>query len=195
VCSLNSPAEAEPLAACLIQGGLPLIEVTLRSPGALRCLEAMAAQPGLLVGAGTVRTAQQMRAAVDAGAAFVVSPCLTDPLAAAAAELNIPFLPGASTATEIQRAADAGFSTIKFFPAEAAGGLPTLAALAEPFHEISFVPTGGITAATAPAYLAHPRVAAVGGGWMVPAQQRSAGDWAAVTASVAAASCLSGSAS
>jgi 2-dehydro-3-deoxyphosphogluconate aldolase/(4S)-4-hydroxy-2-oxoglutarate aldolase len=185
-------AEVEPLASALTQGGLPLVEITLRSPDALQCLAAMASRSGLVVGAGTVRTAEQMHAAVDAGAAFVVSPCLTDELAAAAVKLGVAFLPGVATATEIQRAADAGFTTLKFFPAEALGGLRTLAALAEPFHDLNFVPTGGITDVTARAYLTHPQVGAVGGGWMVPAQQRSAGEWDAVTATVMVASTLAG---
>lgn len=187
VCGLSSPDEAGPLAAALVAGGLPLVEVTLRTPWALASLEEMAAQPGILVGAGTVRTPAQMESAVRAGARFVVSPCLTDVLAAAAVDLDIAFLPGVATASEIQRACDLGLSTLKFFPAESSGGAAAVHALAQPFHDVNFVPTGGITQDTALSYLANPQVAAVGGGWMVPTAARRANDWHAVTTAVSAA--------
>ncbi len=190
VCSLSRPAEAAPLAAALLIGRLPLVEVTLRTPDALAGLEVLAGVDGLAVGAGTVRTAEQFRQAVDAGASFVVSPFLTEPLAAAARQAGVPYLPGVTTAREIQLAVDAGFTTVKFFPAEASGGLPTLRALAEVFPEVCFVPTGGISASSAPEYLAHPQVVAIGGSWMLPRVLRDEGDWAGVTAEVAACSML-----
>lgn len=186
VCGLASPADAEPLGEALRAGGLPIIEVTLRTPDALESLAAMAKVDGVLVGAGTVRTAAQLDAALDAGAAFIVSPCLTPTLARAAIDAGVPFLPGATTPSEIQTAVDAGFDTVKFFPAEALGGLPVLSALAEVFRDVTFVPTGGISATTFRSYLAHPQIPAVGGSWMVPAAARAAGDWAAVSAAVAA---------
>lgn len=184
VVGLASTEEAAPLGAALIAGGLPIIEVTLRREGALAALREIAGTEGLLVGAGTVRTPAQMEAAVEAGARFVVSPCLTPGLAAAAHALGVPFLPGAATATEIQTAVDAGFGTVKFFPAEASGGLAALRALAEPFGDVQFVPTGGITNLSASDYLALPQVAAVGGSWMVPTALRAAGDWDAVAIAV-----------
>lgn len=185
VVSLSSPDEAMPLADALHAGGLPVAEVTLRRPDALEGLRRMAGRGDIIVGAGTVRTRAQLLDAVEAGAQFVVSPCLTDELVEAARDLDLPFVPGVATATEIQRAADAGFDVVKFFPAEANGGLAALRALAEPFYDMRFVPTGGITAETSTAYLAHPSVVAVGGSWMIPRAQRDAGDWVAVTASVA----------
>lgn len=190
LCGLSTPAEAAPLADALLAGGLALVEITLRTPDALDGLAALAAVEGLTVGAGTVRTADQLRRAVDAGASFVVSPCLTDGLAAAALDAGVPFLPGAVTSTEIQLAVDAGFRTLKFFPAEASGGLTTLRALADVFPDVSFVPTGGISAESAARYLAHPQVVAVGGSWMLPRALRDAGDWAGVTAEIAACSRL-----
>ena len=193
VCGLLSPEEAGPLAAALVTGGLPLIEVTLRTPWSLASLEEMARQPGILVGAGTVRTPAQMESAVRAGASFIVSPCLTIDLAAAAADLDIPFLPGVATPSEIQRACDLGLSTVKFFPAESSGGAAAVCALAQPFYDVTFVPTGGITADSAPSYLAIPQVAAVGGGWMVPTQLREAHEWDTVAEAVSAAADLGGS--
>ena len=190
VCGLLSPEEAVPLAAALVAGGLPLIEVTLRTPWSLASLEEMARQPGILVGAGTVRTPAQMESAVLAGAAVIVSPSLTNDLAAAAADLAVPFLPGVATPSEIQRACDLGLSTVKFFPAESSGGAPAVRALAQPFHDVTFVPTGGITADSAPSYLAIPQVAAVGGGWMVPTPHRQAHDWDSVTQAISAVAAL-----
>ena len=191
VCGQVRAEQSAHLARALIDGALPLVEVTLRSQDALDGLTAMAAQPGLTVGAGTVRTPQQMKEAARAGASFVVSPCLTESLAATAHELGIPFLPGVATATEIQLAVDAGFTVVKFFPAECSGGLAALTALAGPFPEVRFVPTGGIDATTAAAYLEHPSVLAVGGSWMLPETLRAEGDWGGVTEAVAAASALS----
>ena len=185
VVSAASADEADQLAESLVRGGLPIAEVTLRRPGALDEIRRVAARGDLLVGAGTVRTARQLHDAVAAGARFVVSPCVTASLLAAAAEHDVPFVPGTATGSEIQQAADSGVRVVKFFPAERIGGYPALAALAEPFHDMWFVPTGGIAEHTAPAYLAHPRVLAVGGSWMLPTVPRAAGDWDAVTDAVA----------
>lgn len=180
VVSLRSPDEAAPLGKALASGGIPIAEVTLRRPDALEGLRRMSEHGDVLVGAGTVRTADQMHAAVDAGARFIVSPCLTDGLIRAASELDVPFVPGAATASEIQCAADAGFGVVKFFPAEANGGLAALRALAEPFFDMRFIPTGGITGASSSGYLDHRQVVAVGGSWMIPRDVRDADDWDAV---------------
>jgi 2-dehydro-3-deoxyphosphogluconate aldolase/(4S)-4-hydroxy-2-oxoglutarate aldolase len=186
VCGLSSPDEARKLGEALLAGGLPIVEVTLRSPNALECLTEMVKVEGLTVGAGTVRTATQLRDVENAGAAFAVSPCLTDDLAFAGRRARIPYLPGIATASELQTAHDAGFDAVKFFPAEANGGMRTLGALAEVFVDMCFVPTGGLTAETAATYLAHPQVAAVGGSWMLPREARERDDWAAVTEAIAA---------
>lgn len=191
VVSLTGPDEAAPVAAALMRGGIPVAEITLRTPYALGGLRAMAAIDGVLVGAGTVRTPRDLEIALDAGAAFVVSPCLTAELAAAARSAGVPFLPGVATPTEIQVAVDHGWDVVKLFPAEVVGGLAAVDALAAPFPDVTFVPTGGITSATAPAYLARPQVLAVGGSWMLPEHARRSGDWAAVRAAVSAAALLS----
>lgn len=190
VCTLRSVDEAERLGEALVAGGLPLAEVTLRSPDGLEGLAAMARVPGLTVGAGTVRTATQLRAAAAAGASFAVSPCLTPSLAAAARALALPFIPGVATPSEIQLAVEEGFQTVKLFPAEALGGVPTLRALTDVFKDVDFMPTGGINQDTAHDYLALDRVVAVGGSWMLPGAERTAGDWDAVTRAVA--SCVDG---
>jgi 2-dehydro-3-deoxyphosphogluconate aldolase/(4S)-4-hydroxy-2-oxoglutarate aldolase len=161
----HDPAE---LAATLVAGGLPVIEVTLRTPDALAAIRAMAAVPGAIVGAGTILDEAQMARAIDAGARFIVSPGLTNPLLLAARDTGLPFLPGVATASDIMRGLDAGLDRFKFFPAEAAGGTATLKALAAPFANVRFCPTGGITAASAPAWLDLESVACVGGSWIVP---------------------------
>lgn len=186
VCTLRSPVEAENLGRALLAGGLPVVEVTLRTRDALEGLAAMARIDGLVVGAGTIRTPEQLRAAQDAGAVFAVSPCMTDALADAALEARLPFVPGTATATEVQYAVDAGFDAVKFFPAEANGGIAALRALAEVFPDVCFLPTGGITQEGSADYLAHPQVLAVGGSWMLPRDAREAGDWDAVTRAVRA---------
>lgn len=186
VCGLSSPSEAEPLGEALRAGGLPIVEITLRTPNALECLAAMARVDGITVGAGTVRSRSQYVDAVDAGADFIVSPFLTRSLTREARRFSVPYLPGAATPTEVQRAVEAGFDTVKFFPAEASGGVAALSAIADVFPDISFVPTGGISGSTVAAYLAHPQVLAVGGGWMVPQAARRNGDWDAVARAVAA---------
>ena len=155
------------LAETLVEAGLPVIEVTLRTPSAFDAVRAMAAVPGAIVGAGTVLDATQLSQAVDAGARFIVSPGLTEPLALAARDAAIPFLPGIATAGDIMRGRDLGLDRFKFFPAEAAGGLSALSALAGPFGTMRFCPTGGIREHSAPDWLAHPAVRCVGGSWIV----------------------------
>ena len=172
------------LAEALVDGGLPVIEVTLRTPYALDAIRAMARVPGAVVGAGTVRDEAQLARALDAGAQFIVSPGLTNPLALAARDTEVAFLPGIATASDILRGLDLGLTRFKFFPAEAMGGLATLKALAAPFPEVRFCPTGGIGAASAAQWLAHPSVLCVGGSWVVPPGET---DMAAVAARARAA--------
>ena len=167
------------LAEALVAGGLRVIEVTLRTPNALPAMRAMAKVDGAIVGAGTVLDEAMLGTAIDAGARFIVSPGLTEPLARAAIASNVPFLPGVATAGDIMRGLDLGLDRFKFFPAEAAGGLPALKALAGPFGDIRFCPTGGIRADSAGQWLAHPSVLCVGGSWILPPGQR---DMAAVAA-------------
>ena len=161
----HDPAE---LARTLVQAGLPVIEVTLRTPQALDAIRAMVAVPGAIVGAGTVLNEAQLARAIDAGARFIVSPGLTNPLMLAARDTAIPFLPGVATASDIMRGLDLGLERFKFFPAVAAGGIAALKALSAPFSSVRFCPTGGITAASAPDWLAIPAVSCVGGSWIVP---------------------------
>ena len=175
------------LAEALVEGGLPVIEVTLRTPNALSAMRAMARVEGAIVGAGTVLNDAMLGIAIDAGARFVVSPGLTDPLARAAIASGIPFLPGVATAGDIMRGLDLGLERFKFFPAEAVGGLPALKALAGPFGDIRFCPTGGIRSDNAASWLAHPAVLCVGGSWILPAGER---DMAAVIARARGAAAL-----
>jgi len=175
------------LAEALVEGGLPVIEVTLRTPNALLAMRAMAKVAGATVGAGTVLDETMLHIAIDAGARFIVSPGLTDPLARAASASDIPFLPGVATAGDIMRGLDHGLKRFKFFPAEAAGGLPALNALAGPFGDVRFCPTGGIRADTAADWLAHPSVLCVGGSWILPPGER---DMAAIAARARAAAGL-----
>ncbi|HYI63457.1 MAG TPA: bifunctional 4-hydroxy-2-oxoglutarate aldolase/2-dehydro-3-deoxy-phosphogluconate aldolase [Allosphingosinicella sp.] len=161
--------DATPIAEALVAGGLPVIEVTLRTPAALDAIAAMKRVQGVVVGAGTVLDPAQLDEAAAAGADFIVSPGLTERLGRAAAESGVPFLPGVATATDVMRARDLGFSRLKFFPAEASGGLPALQALAAVFGGVRFCPTGGITQENAWRWLDHPAVACVGGSWLAPA--------------------------
>jgi 2-dehydro-3-deoxyphosphogluconate aldolase/(4S)-4-hydroxy-2-oxoglutarate aldolase len=165
---LDEGVDAVSLAEALVEGGLPVIEVTLRTPGALAVMTAMTAVKGAIVGAGTVLDEAMLWAAIDAGAQFIVSPGLTDPLARAAIASGTHFLPGVANAGDIMRGRDHGLDRFKFFPAEAAGGLTALKALAGPFGDIRFCPTGGIRADTAGEWLAHPSVLCVGGSWILP---------------------------
>jgi len=175
------------LAEALVEGGLPVIEVTLRTPNALAAMRTMASVKGAIVGAGTVLNEAMLGTAIDAGARFIVSPGLTDPLARAAIASDIPYLPGVANAGDIMRGLDHGLKRFKFFPAEAAGGLLALKALAGPFGDIGFCPTGGIRADTAAGWLAHPSVLCVGGSWILPPGER---DMTAVTARARAAAAL-----
>lgn len=174
---LDRPADARPLAEALLRGGLRVLEVTLRTPAALEALRAMQEVEGAIVGAGTVLGADQYDEATAAGARFVVSPGLTDRLAAAAAERAVPLLPGTATASEVMRAREAGLTRLKFFPAESSGGVAALKGFAGVFPDVRFCPTGGIHAGSAPAYLALPNVACVGGSWPMPAEALAARDW------------------
>jgi 2-dehydro-3-deoxyphosphogluconate aldolase/(4S)-4-hydroxy-2-oxoglutarate aldolase len=158
------PAE---LAETLVGAGLPVLEVTLRTPVALDAIRAMAKVPSAIVGAGTVLNEAQLAQALDAGARFIVSPGLTNPLALAARDTGVPFLPGVATAGDIMRGLDVGLDRFKFFPAASSGGIPALKALGGPFGDIRFCPTGGITAETAGDWLALEAVLCVGGSWIV----------------------------
>lgn len=160
--------DALPIARALVEGGLPVLEVTLRTPAALDALRAMKEVEGAIVGAGTVLNPDQLDAAIHAGAEFAVSPGLTDQLGRAAAEAPIPLLPGTATASDVMRARDFGFKRLKFFPATAAGGIPALKSLSAVFGDLIFCPTGGITPETAPDWLALGSVTCVGGSWLVP---------------------------
>ena len=155
------------LAETLVEAGLPVIEVTLRTPHALSAMNAMASVEGAIVGAGTVLNERMLEEALEAGAKFIVSPGLTESLGHAAHARGVPLLPGVATAGDIMRGLDMGLTHFKFFPAEASGGLDALKALAGPFGEARFCPTGGIREETAPKWLAHPSVMCVGGSWVV----------------------------
>jgi len=155
------------LAATFVAGGLPVLEVTLRTPLALDAIRGMAEVPGAIVGAGTVLNEAQLAQAIDAGSKFIVSPGLTNPLALAARDTAVPFLPGVATAADIMRGIDVGLDRFKFFPAVTSGGIPALNALSGPFGNIRFCPTGGVRAETAAEWLALPSVLCVGGTWFV----------------------------
>lgn len=165
---VDDPAEALPLAEALVAGGLTVLEVTLRTPRALQVIREMKRVPGAIVGAGTVTNPEEFDGALDAGAEFIVSPGLTERLARVAIARQVPFLPGTATASDIMRGLDLGLTHFKFFPATAAGGIKALKALAAPFAQCRFCPTGGITAETAPEWLALEAVHCVGGSWIVP---------------------------
>lgn len=171
-------ATAVPIARALVDGGLPAVELTLRTPVALDAIRAIAAEvPEIALGAGTVTTPAQAEAAVAAGAGFLVSPGCTPSLLAALQDTGVPFLPGTSTVSEVMAVLEAGVREMKFFPAEAVGGAPYLRSVAGPLPQARFCPTGGITPASAPAYLALPNVGCVGGSWLTPADAVAAGDW------------------
>jgi 2-dehydro-3-deoxyphosphogluconate aldolase/(4S)-4-hydroxy-2-oxoglutarate aldolase len=164
---VDDAKHARPIAQALVAGGLKVLEVTLRTPAALDVIAEMKAVPGAIVGAGTVLNEADLRASIDAGAEFIVSPGLTEPLGKAAITSGIPFLPGIANAGDIMRGLDMGLAHFKFFPAEASGGIAALKALAAPFHQCRFCPTGGITATTAPNWLSLDPVLCVGGSWVV----------------------------
>lgn len=179
---LDRVEHALPLARALYAGGVQVLEVTLRTPTALAAIAQIARQmPEVVMGAGTVLSAGDARRAREAGARFAVSPGYSRELGQACRTLGLPLLPGVATASEIMAAFADGFQFFKLFPAEVLGGLALLKAWASPFRHVSFCPTGGITEATAPQYLALPNVRCVGGSWLVPAPSVHAGDWARVT--------------
>jgi 2-dehydro-3-deoxyphosphogluconate aldolase / (4S)-4-hydroxy-2-oxoglutarate aldolase len=188
---IRDPAHAAPLARALVAGGLPVLEVTLRTPAALEVMAEMARVEGAVVGAGTVLSPADVRAVQGAGAVFAVSPGATDRLLSACEERALPLLPGAATATEAMRLLERGYTMQKFFPAEVAGGAAALRALASPLPQIGFCPTGGIGPANAAAYLALPNVTCVGGSWVAPADLIARGDWDGITALARAAASLS----
>jgi 2-dehydro-3-deoxyphosphogluconate aldolase/(4S)-4-hydroxy-2-oxoglutarate aldolase len=184
---VDDVAQARPLAEALVAGGLTVLEVTLRTPAALEVIAEMARVPGAIVGAGTVLNPADLKASIAAGAKFIVSPGLTDPLGRAAIDAGIPFLPGIANAGDIMRGLDLGLSRFKFFPAVASGGLPVLKALAAVFGALKFCPTGGISIATAPDWLAQPFIPCVGGSWIAG---RGDTDYAAIRDRASAAAAL-----
>ena len=175
---LEDVEKAEPLATCLLENGLEVIEVTLRTSAGIEAIERIADEvPGMIVGAGSVRTVDQLEAVQKAGAKFAVSPGATGRLMNAAKRCGLPFVPGAATPSEMMRLLQRGYTLQKFFPAELAGGIPYLKAAAAPIPEVRFMPTGGVSADNARDYLALENVAAVGGSWITPKDMLAAGDF------------------
>ncbi len=184
---IDDVAHAVPIAQALVAGGLPVLEVTLRTACALEVIREMKQVPGAVVGAGTVLNPKDLDAAIEAGSEFIVSPGLTKKLGKAAISAGIPLLPGTANASDIMTGLDLGFTRFKFFPAVASGGIAALKAIAAPFGQVRFCPTGGITLETAPDWLAIDPVICVGGSWMVP---KGAPDPAAIEAAARAAKAL-----
>lgn len=184
---IEDAAHAVPIARALVAGGLPVLEVTLRTAAALDVIRAMKTVPGAIVGAGTVLSPAMLDDALAAGSEFIVSPGLTEPLGKAAIASGVPFLPGIATPADLMRGLDMGLDRFKFFPAEANGGIPALSAIAAPFGAVRFCPTGGITQASAPKWLALEAVLCVGGSWIVP---KGAPDVAAIEDAARAAAAL-----
>jgi 2-dehydro-3-deoxyphosphogluconate aldolase/(4S)-4-hydroxy-2-oxoglutarate aldolase len=178
---IDDLAHARLLAEALVAGGLPALEVTLRTPAALDSIRAMAEVPGGVVGAGTLLTPADVKAAKAAGAKFGVSPGATDRLIAACEDEGLPLLPGAATASEIMALLEKGYTIQKFFPAEQAGGAAFLRSIGSPIPQVSFCPTGGISLKIAPDYLSLKNILCVGGSWVAPKDAMARGDWAAVT--------------
>ena len=180
---LHDVKHAVALARALVAGGIRMLEVTLRTPQALACLEAIAREvPEAVAGAGTVRSAADVQASLNAGARFAVSPGYTRTVGQACRDAGLPLLPGVATGSEIMAAQDDGYNELKFFPAMQAGGPAMLKAWGGPFIDVRFCPTGGVTQANAAEFLALPNVACVGGSWLTPADALAAGDWARITA-------------
>ena len=180
---LHDVKHAVALARALVAGGIRMLEVTLRTPQALACLEAIAREvPEAVAGAGTVRSAADVQASLNAGARFAVSPGYTHTLGQACRDAGLPLLPGVATGSEIMAAQEDGYNELKFFPAMQAGGPAMLKAWGGPFIDVRFCPTGGVTQANAAEFLALPNVACVGGSWLIPADALAAGDWARITA-------------
>jgi 2-dehydro-3-deoxyphosphogluconate aldolase/(4S)-4-hydroxy-2-oxoglutarate aldolase len=188
---LQRVADAVPLARALVAGGVKVLEITLRTPVALECMRAIAqAVPEAIVGAGTIRTVEDAKSALEVGCRFGVSPGYTHDIGAACKDIGLPLLPGVATASEVMAANADGYGFLKFFPATAAGGIPLLKALAGPFADVVFCPTGGITPETAPQFLALPNVKVCGGSWLTPQDAVDRQDWARITALAQAASAL-----
>ncbi len=177
---IDDAAQAERLAEALVAGGLPVLEVTLRTEAALAAIKAMSRVPGGHVGAGTVLTREQVYRAKDAGASFAVSPGATETIIRACEDASLPLLPGTVTASEVMQAAEYGYDMLKFFPAETSGGAPALKALAGPLPHITFCPTGGITPQNAGSYLSLPNVICVGSSWVASQKAVADGDWAGI---------------
>ncbi|MBT8423439.1 MAG: bifunctional 4-hydroxy-2-oxoglutarate aldolase/2-dehydro-3-deoxy-phosphogluconate aldolase [Silicimonas sp.] len=188
---IEDAAIAGDLARALVAGGLPALEVTLRTPAALETIREMAAVDGGVVGAGTLLTPDDVAAAKNAGALFGVSPGATDRLLDAAEDADLPLLPGAATASEAMRLLERGYTVQKFFPAEASGGAPALKAISGPLPQIRFCPTGGITLVKAPEYLGLGNTICVGGSWVAPQSLIDAGDWAGIESLAREAAALS----
>lgn len=191
VLTIERVHDAVPLARALVKGGLPVLEVTLRTDAALAAIKAIAEDvPGAVVGAGTVLDGDQLDRAREAGASFVVSPGCTPALAGATAAAGVPFLPGVQTVSEAMALADQDFRLLKFFPADSSGGIGWLRAVAAPLAGCRFCPTGGVSAESAPAYLALANVACVGGSWVVPRDAVASKDWSRIERLAAAAAGL-----
>lgn len=191
VVTIDDAAHAAPLARVLLASGVSTVEITLRTPAALDAIRAISqAAPEMIVGAGTVLSADDLDAAIAAGARYALSPGGTPKLMKAARKRAIPFIPGVATASEIQRGLELGYTHFKFFPAEQLGGVSSLKALAGPLPQARFCPTGSITAEKAPAYLALANVLCVGGSWIAPADKIKSGDWGAIEAAAKAAVAL-----
>ena len=188
---VNRLEDAVPMAQALVDGGVRVLEVTLRTSIALQCMEAIAkAVPDAILGAGTVRSAADAQAAKDAGCTFAVSPGYTSAIGNACREIGLPLLPGTATGSEVMQANADGYFFVKFFPAMQAGGIAMLKAFAGPFTDVVFCPTGGITLASAPEFLALSNVKVCGGSWLTPADAVAAKDWARITALARGASAL-----
>jgi 2-dehydro-3-deoxyphosphogluconate aldolase/(4S)-4-hydroxy-2-oxoglutarate aldolase len=189
---IEDRAHATPLAQALVAGGLPALEVTLRTPAALDVIRAMAEVPGGRVGAGTLLTPAVVKAAKAAGATFGVSPGATERIIAACEDEGLPLLPGAVTATEVMTLLERGFTMLKFFPAETSGGAAAIKALGAPIPQVSFCPTGGVSLKNARDYLSLSNIVCVGGSWVAPKEAMARGDWAAITVLAAEAAALRG---
>ncbi len=187
---LDDVATARPLAEALVAGGLPVLEVTLRTPVALDVISEMAKVEGGVVGAGTLLTPQDVKNALDAGATFGVSPGATDTLLEACEAADLPLLPGAATSSEVMRLLERGYRVQKFFPAEANGGAPALKAIGAPLPQVKFCPTGGVSPKNAPIYLGLSNTLCVGGSWVAPKDLIAAKDWSAIKALAAEAAAL-----
>lgn len=179
---IHDVEHAVPLARALVAGGVRVLEVTLRTPVALECMRRIVREvPEAIVGAGTLRSVADVEAAIDAGCSFGVSPGYLGDIGHACRNIGLPLLPGVATASEVMAAMRDGYTFLKFFPATAAGGLPMLKALAGPFPDVVFCPTGGITPVSVPQFLALPNVKVCGGSWLTPPELLRSGDWAQIT--------------